>query len=184
MGTPLHLRYYGKTSDEIFRDLVYYTNGYRLPHHATVVKVEPNPFQTQDPLGRDTQAEVAIPADPYCHAPQQMSTRTVTYSRLNLSVLQPRWDRYFEAPTTDSSTYQLLDQINQYFNTCFTVYDLEDVAYPAGNFALVLRAQAMSSAWQGQYGQVPQLANLIPVKKLAGFTPYVPDLSVGQEVLG
>lgn len=184
MGTPLTLRYYGKTSDEIFRDLVYYTNGYRLPRHAAVVKVEPNPFQAQDPLNRDTQADVAIPPDPCCHAPQEQSVQTVTYSRLNLSVLQPRWDRYFEAPSGASSTYDLLNQINEYFNTCFTVHDLEDVTYPAGNFALVLKAKPLSIAWQGQYGRVPQLANLIPIKKLSGFKVYVPDVVVGQASLG
>jgi hypothetical protein len=180
-------RYRGKSADQIFRDLVFHANGFRLQHDAVVVKVGPNPFLSTDPQQRDTVAEVQIPRrDVVYRRANTTGRKSFTYSRLQLGDVMPCWDRRFAAPTQDGSTYDILDQINDYFDTCFTVQDLVDVPYQASYFTLILQAKPTSVAWQGQYGSVPQVTDLIPLKKLIGFTPYVnpiPTLSVETVIL-
>lgn len=180
-------QYRGKSSDQIFRDLIFFSVGYRLPQATVVIKVGPNPFQASDALGRDTTAEIRVPRhDPayrYCNS---IGKKTVTYSRLQLSSLKPRWDVYFTPPTQPGSTYDLLDQINTYFDTCLTMDDLEDLPYNVDRFFLILQAKATSVAWQGQYGLLPQVDELIPIRKLNGFMPYsvpVPAIGVSKVIL-
>lgn len=167
------LRYSGRSSMQIFRDLVYFSTGYRLPEEAIVVTVEPNPYQSSDVLGRNTVATTMMPTKQSAYRTGNTTgNKTVTYSRYDLSVIKPRWDRYFDAPQQDTSTHAILDQINQFFDTCFTDQDLEDLPIEAARFNLILKASEHSVAWVGQYGSVPQLSTYLPVKKLSGFTVY------------
>lgn len=177
-----------KPSEEIVRELIYFTNGVKFDSRdVTFGAPEVYPIAGFDTIERNTRLTVS---------PGNISgfsgDRIVFYRRLDLKDITPvslNSITIFELPV---STHQLLDQINLRYGLSLSVDDVQDVMYPSTQGPFPLIAKASSLVWIGEYSlplsfpainllgpnlegftRVPRhLDRLLPVKDLHGFTRH------------
>jgi hypothetical protein len=165
---------YRKPSEQIVRDLIFYTLGYVLPPEAAFTQLEAYEPVAEDPLKRDTKVLVYIPDHVYSRS---HGARWIKYRRLDLGLLEKQGQGQLTAHTFPFSTYDILDQINLLYNIDLSHDDVQDVAYVDSTQPYKLIAKPGSLAWQNTLVldvAVPSLPNLVSDAEPPGFVEATP----------
>lgn len=165
----LFTRCYHKPAREILRDLVYYTNGYRLQPTAEFTVPQPYSAPEEDTSGRDTTITVYIP---YQACGRQRGSKRLVYRRFDLGLLTPKPDAKITVNAFPFTLYGILDKINAAYGIQLTQDDVEDATFTTLQEVYPMTAKATSLAWSKTMNVAitTDLPALISVTQLDGFT--------------
>ncbi len=153
------------------RDLIYNTNGFRLPVNATFGTPTPYIPAAEDKTRNNTVVKVSMPEA--SHKPQT-GQKWIHYQRWDLAKLKAQPNQQIAVPSLPFTLSSLLPQINAYYGTNLALTDFIDVTYTSLVNPITLAAMHSSLAYVGQL-TLPitfPLAEAITTLDLNGFTPY------------
>jgi hypothetical protein len=158
-----------KPSEQLVRDAVYNTNGFRLPREAVFGLPAVWQAPPDDISGRDTTVVVSMPTT---SCSRDTGARQLLYQRLDLSQLQPVAGAQIVVKAVPFTLYSLLDQINTYYGVKLDQTDVIDQTFNTVTGPFNLAAQPTSLAWKNQVALpvVFDLPDLVTHPDLSGFT--------------
>ena len=163
---------------EILLDLIsIYNQGYRLEPHQ-VEFGDPQDLDTRPDILDDTNSFIPAEVDASVDSRLVPGNTGFLYARLPLGVLKKDKEYDIDPLPVPFSTYQILDQINDQYNTQLTEDDLEDTEYVSMDDWFYIHAKPSSKVWIGTkridvVGDGPKFV-LFVQSFLNGFTAYDP----------
>lgn len=162
---------YKKPSEEIVRDLIWYSCGLRLPPEM-ITFGKPEPFEPypNDPIHRNTVVRTSgiIKKTRYFKGSQ-----IIRYCRLNLNeVANHQPNRTIVIDRYPFTTYDILDQVNEIWGLMLSREDVIDTLYESHQADFVIRASPDSLVWIGELDFSDQAPNILTKVRLNGFKKY------------
>ena len=157
-----------KTSEDLVRDMVFFTNGFHLPKQ--IVFGIPKHFAPLegDPNQNDTAVRVSLPEGCYRG---DMGHKWLYYKRLDFGTLiASNPDGIVLQPGT-FTLVSILPQINALYRINLAEGDILDASYTVGGGPVTMHANPNSLAWQGQINLPVSgpLPDMVPNTELNGF---------------
>lgn len=134
---------------DILCDLVYYSNGYRIPpprvKFGTPMELDPRPD-----IEDDINSYIPAVVDPNFDARLDPNETGFLYTRIPLGAIPMAENTVITPPALPFKTSDILAQINLQLSTQLTMDDLEEDEYTSTDVSVVLRAKATSQVWAGK----------------------------------
>lgn len=161
---------YKKPSEEIIRDLIWFSNGFRVPNDVVTfgnpVSFTPYPG---DSIRRDTRVTLT---GKITNTRYFQGSTTVFYRRLTFQELTVLDNKPIVVTNFPFTTWQILDQLNERYGIMLEKSDVFNIVYETmeGPFKVVARPESL--VWQGELDLtdvVFENLDLLKVTDLSGF---------------
>lgn len=154
-----------KPSEQILRDLIYFTNGFKLPKEAVFSQPAVRNQPPDEVDGSDTFVVASIPVSGWN---RNTGDKTLYYRRLDLGQVQALPGAQIVVNAFPFAIYDILDQINAALGLQLSQNDVLNTTYQDTSAPVVLTAAPQSLVWKNSL--------VLPVSAPLPSAVTVPDL--------